>query len=224
MNDVSNVSSSGGGVSDLAQSSETVTGGMGKDDFMKLLITQLGNQDPLSPMKNEDFVAQLAQFSSLEQLVGANERLDAISMSQLSQSGASAVGFIGKEVRAMGDWVEHDGDDSTELRFELMGKADTVTVTVTDEDGKLVRTVELGGRDEGDHSWTWDGRDRNNSPVDPGSYTVEVAAKDANGNTVNGYPVSCGRITGVSYKNGYPVLLIGDHKIPLSDVIEIMEE
>ena len=212
------------GSAGAAAANEESNQAMGKDDFLKLLITQLNFQDPLSPMKNEDFVAQLAQFSSLEQLVAVNERLDGLAMAQMAQSSASAVNFIGKDVRVMADWVDHDGDSPTDIGFELLGNADSVTLTITDEGGDVVRTENLGQKDEGTQNWTWDGNDKNGSPIGQGTYTVTVTAKDAEGNQVTAYATALGRINGVSYENGYPELMIGKHSVALSDVIEVLEE
>lgn len=207
----------------LSGQQDVGTGEMGKEEFLKLLTTQLANQDPLSPVKNEEFVAQLATFSSLEQQIGTNERLDGISMNLLSQSSASAVSFIGKDVRAMADWVEYDGSTPTGIDYELLDASEKVTLTIRDASGKLVRTVTLDAHEKGDHSYVWDGMDKNGSPLDEGTYTVGIAASNIDGDSVQALPVSTGRITGISYENGYPELLIGDHRITLADVIEVLE-
>ncbi len=225
MSDITDVLNASTGVSQSQESSATISGGsMGQDEFMKLLVTQLSNQDPLSPMKNEEFVAQLAQFSSLEQLVNVNERLDGLAVAQLSQNGASAVNFIGKDVRAMADWVEVDGENPADLNFELLGNAEDVTVTIKDEDGNVVRSMSLSDMKQGSQSVSWDGKDKNGSPVAAGTYTVNVDAENENGSSVGAYAVAVGRVEGISYENGYPELSIGDHRISLSDIIEVMEE
>jgi len=205
-------------------SSSPTAGMMGKDDFLKLLVTQLSNQDPLSPMKNEEFVAQLAQFSSLEQLVSVNEGLETLALGQMSQSSASAVGFIGKSVRAMGGWADYDGETPADMGFELAGDAEQVTLTITDEDGDVVRTEKLGPHEKGAQQWTWDGKNEDGSPMEAGAYTLAVAAETAEGQKVEAFAVVTGRITGISYENGYPELLLGDHKLALADVIEVLEE
>jgi flagellar basal-body rod modification protein FlgD len=205
-------------------SSAMTNGTMGQEDFLKLLVTQLQNQDPLSPMENEQFVAQLAQFSSLEQLVNANERLDTLAIGQMSQNSASAVGFIGKDIRAMADWVEYSGAESTDIHYELMGSADEVTVTIKDDSGKVIRTQTVNSQEEGPHTWAWDGKDNDGNVVSEGSYRISVAAKDVDGATISSFAVAHGRVSGISYENGYPELMIGDHRLALSDVIEVLED
>ncbi|MBW1702547.1 MAG: flagellar hook assembly protein FlgD, partial [Deltaproteobacteria bacterium] len=78
---------------------------LGKDAFLNLLVTQLRHQDPLSPMESTQFTAQLAQFSSLEQLSSVNENLGILRIYQASINNSQAVGFIGKTVKASGDSV-----------------------------------------------------------------------------------------------------------------------
>lgn len=202
----------------------SVGGDMGKEDFLKLLVAQLANQDPLEPVKNEAFVAQLATFSSLEQQIATNERLEALAMGQMSQTSASAVGFIGKQVRAMADWLDHKQGSPSTLNFETLGDAESVTLTITDSSGKVVRTETLGNHKQGSHTWTWDGLDKNGNTVKDGEYTVAVSAADSQGNSVKGFPVAVGRITGISYENGYPELLIGTRSLSLSDVIQVVED
>jgi flagellar basal-body rod modification protein FlgD len=202
----------------------SVGGDMGKEDFLKLLITQLSNQDPLEPMKNENFIAQLATFSSLEQQIATNERLDGLAMGQLSQTSASAVGFIGKDVRAMANWLDHTQGEQTDVHYETLSDAEKVTLTITDSSGAIVRTETLDPQSEGSHSWTWDGLDKNGNTATDGEYHVAVSASDKDGASVECYAVAQGRITGISYENGYPELLIGDHVLSLSDVIEVVED
>ncbi len=197
---------------------------MGKEAFLQLLTAQLTNQDPLSPMENEQFVAQLAQFSNLEQMIAVNERLESMAMTQLSQSSASAVNFIGKDVRAMADWVDYDGVNATDVNFELLGTAAETNLTIEDEDGNVVRTVQLGQRSDGSHSWEWDGLNNNGEQVDAGTYTVTLTAKDESGTNVNGYTESLARVTGISYESGYAELMLGDHRISLADVVEVLED
>lgn len=99
------------------------TGELGKDDFLQLLVTQLKNQDPLDPMKNEQFVAQLAQFNSLEQMLNLNKSFEAmLSLQQLSQASS----FIGKNVT----WFDPDGTEQTGIvtGVQMNGGAPTLQV------------------------------------------------------------------------------------------------
>lgn len=197
---------------------------LGKDDFLKLLLNQMSNQDPLNPVTNQDFVAQLAQFSSLEQLTNVNTQLTTMTTNQTSQSSANAVTFIGKNVEAMGDWMSYDGSGSGAVNYTLAGAADNVTITIKDSSGSIVRTQTLSNVSKGDHTWTWDGKDKNNSPMKAGTYTMSVSAEDSSGTAVSSYTTVTGRIDGINYESGYPKLMIGDQEITLSDIIKVTEE
>lgn len=196
---------------------------MGKDQFLQLLVAQLNNQDPMNPMDNEAFVAQLATFSSLEAQLETNSLLESVIMGQNSQTSSSAVNFIGKDVRAMADFVDFDGTNPTAIGFETLSDAEKVTITVKDSNGDVVRKIELDQHDKGNHAYSWDGMNNKGKPVDEGTYNISVSATDADGNNVDTIPVYEGRITGISYENGYPELLIGDHRLTLGDVIEVLE-
>ena len=122
-------------------------GVMGKDSFMKLPITQLSNQDPMSPSDPTEFVSQLSEFTSLEQLVGLNEGLNILAMTQAAATSAQMVSYVGKEVTVSDSTLFVNGDDpSVGLSFDLPERATSVEVTITDESGKVVRTVDLGAR------------------------------------------------------------------------------
>lgn len=206
-----------------ANTKTTTNQALGKDDFLKLLVTQLNNQDPLEPVKNEQFVAQLATFSNLEQLVSVNEKLDSLNATQSGQSSSGAVSFIGKDVRAIGDWVDYAGTGNASVNYELLGAAEEVTLTVKDESGNVIRTQKITKQDKGDHQWIWDGKNKDGSPMKAGTYTIGVEATDQAGNAVKGFAVTTGHVDGISYEQGYPELMLGTHKISLSDIIKVME-
>jgi len=209
-------------------SSTTATGKsvLGKDDFLKLLVTQLQNQDPLSPMSGSDFAAQLAQFSSVEQLSNINTTLtQSVSANQLlsqSISNALAATFIGKQVRASSDTFALSSTGNVKLGYTLASAADTVTVNIKDGTGAIVRTLQVHGTDKGDNTFTWDGNDDQNQALTPVTYTFEVSAKDAKGNIINASGFSFGTVSAVRYKSNGTVFVVDGLEIPLSDILEIM--
>lgn len=193
---------------------------LGKDQFVKLLVAQLSNQDPTAPMESADFVAQLAQFANVELLQGVETRLDAMLVAQAASNQTAAAGLVGREVVFHTDHVQL-ADGGATILADLGGAAETVTVTITDEAGNTVRTLRLGAAAKGETRIPWDGRDDNGNVLPAGSYGVRVAAADAGGKSVAVEQLARGIAGGVSFENGYPELLVGSVRIKLSDIVEL---
>jgi flagellar basal-body rod modification protein FlgD len=196
---------------------------LGKDDFLKLLITQMRYQDPLSPMDNSQFLSQMAQFSSLEQMQNLNESFDQSMLLSQSLNNSSAAGFIGRHVRASGDGVTLGTTGSAELGYFLPTDAATVTLTVLDDQDREVRTLVADGTTAGAHRLEWDGTDLDGRRVAAGSYTFKVSAKDADGVDVNATSVVTGLVQGITFKNGSAYLLVDGREVSLSEVLEVYQ-
>ena len=118
-------------------------GALGKDAFLKLLVTQLQHQDPLNPLDDKEFIAQLAQFSSLEQMNNISEGITSLVKKTQEQDMLNSVNYIGKEVTASGHSVTKNGAAVTPVFFSLKGAASEVEVNVYDSNKNLVRTEKL---------------------------------------------------------------------------------
>ncbi len=194
---------------------------LGKDDFLMLLVTELQNQDPLNPMDNSEFVAQLAQFSALEQLTNANKNLETLQMYQNSLNNAQAVGMIGKDITASGNTMElAEGADAT-LEFDLPANAADVSVDIFNSAGNFVTTLQAGAMGAGHHSLTWNGTDSDAEDVPAGIYMFEVHAIGEDNVPLETDKYTQGRVTGVTYRNGSPYLMTGDNLVPLAAVREV---
>ena len=194
---------------------------MGKDDFLRLLVAQLEAQDPLNPMESTDFTAQLAQFSSLEQLQNVNTALGNIGTSQSVMTNSQAVGFIGKTITALGDTVEVQSGQSQDVQFTLNEPAAGLYVRLYDTSGNFIRQIEGGAMEAGENQVEWDGLDYLGGRVPDGAYTYEVAAIDELGNSVSATTFASGTVTGVSYKDGVAYLQCGSREIPMGSVIDV---
>ena len=195
-----------------------------KDSFLKLLVTQMQNQDPLSPMEGTEFVSQLAQFTNVEQAMRQNDALELISLQLTGIASNEAVTLIGKEVTVRGSTISFDGNTPTGFSANLNEDAAEVTVTIRDQNGNAVCTVELGEQGRGTVTVPWDGRDENGRFVPPGSYSVEVSALDAEGNPVTVENDVTGKVVGVSFEKGYPELLLDSGATaPISDLVRVDE-
>lgn len=196
---------------------------LGKDDFLKLLITQMRYQDPLSPMDNSQFLSQMAQFSSLEQMQNLNDSFDQSMLLSQSLNNSSAAGLIGRHVRASGDGVTLGTTGSVELGYFLPQEAATVTVTVLDAQGREVRTLVPDGTAAGAHKLDWDGADLDGRRVAAGSYTFKVSARDADGADISATSVVTGLVQGITFKNGSAYLLVDGREVSLSEVLEVYQ-
>jgi flagellar basal-body rod modification protein FlgD len=198
-----------------------VSSSMGKDAFLRLLITQLQHQDPLNPADSTEFTAQLAQFSSLEQLSNINTHLGVLKLYQASINNAQAVGFIGKEILANGNSIEKSAGRAAACEFELPAEAKRLVVTIYDAAGGFVKDIDLSGNFSGRQKVAWDGTDRNGNPVADGSYRFEVQAEGVNGNSLSVSPRSRGIVTGVVFEDGVTFLVTGQHRFAIGDVLQV---
>lgn len=191
---------------------------LGKDDFMKLLLAQLKNQDPLNPMDGTAFTAQLAQFSSLEQLSNLNTELKAQSVNQMTSVYAQSVNMIGKEVVAnAGNTITANGQ-TVNLNYNLSKDAQTATISIFDGNGKLVKTWDETGQKAGMNKATWDC-----SGVEIGDYTYQISAKDESGRVVSAETMTTGVVTAVHFRNNQILATVNGLEIPLSSIIEVKQ-
>ncbi len=210
---------------------QAATGGLpslGKDDFLQLLVTKLQNQDPLKPMDDEDFIAQLAQFSALEQMNNITEaivesnQLDYVQMQSLNN--AMAAGFVGKDVKATYTGIYLEGDNSPQISYTVPNYADEVKFTIKDEAGNVVATLMQQKVSPGWHTVTWDGNDNFGNRVAEGYYVVDALATDASGVTFTPDLSLAGTVQAVIYRDGLAYLRVQGVEIPLGDITAIGEK
>jgi flagellar basal-body rod modification protein FlgD len=224
--DLNSISNSGV-VSTGSSSSQTNTNSvLGKDDFLKLLITQLKNQDPLNPTDGTAFASQLAQFSSLEQLSNLN---DAIQQSMnnsyyLTQSinNSLASNLVGKNVTVLSNSVSNNGQEETQLGYSLPQNATSATIQIQDEYGATVKTIQGVPLIAGDNKVSWDFSDNDGNKLPEGKYTFTVDAYDESGNSISTQTFSSGIIDGIKYSNSGAMVLINGEQYNLSDIMEIL--
>jgi len=196
---------------------------MGKDDFLKLLVAQLKNQDPLAPQDNTQFVAQLAQFSSLEAAMGTNSRLDAITSQNQGLANTQVVGLVGKVATVKGSLVTYQGSGiAAPVGFTLASATDSTNVSIQDSTGKVIRTIPLGAHNAGLVKVNWDGRDDHGNVMAAGTYAVSVQAKTKDGSAVSVTQETTGQVKSVAFDKGYPVLTLANGmQVPVSDLLKV---
>ena len=196
---------------------------LGKDAFLKLLVAQLKHQDPLKPQDDSAFVAQLAQFSSLEQTMGINSRLDMLSAQSQGLQNSQIVAMVGKQATVRGSLVTSDGSGAgVPVAFSLDANSASTSIVIKDQSGNTVRTLDLGDRKAGVTKITWDGRGDTGNVQPAGTYQITVHAKSDSGAPVNVSQETTGTIQSVSFDKGYPVLNLDTGvSVPVADLLKV---
>ena len=194
---------------------------LGKEDFLHLLITQLQNQDPLNPADATEFTAQLAQFSSLEQLSNVNDNLEQLHDFQASTNNSQAVSLLGKEITATGNFLQLVDGEPIGCNFSLDKDAAAVAVSIYDSTGEFVKAFDRKDLVAGRHTLVWDGTDGNGNPAKDGNYTFEIFAADANDQNVKATTFFTGSVDTITFENNSPFLISGGQKVALGDVIQV---
>ncbi|MBX6365778.1 MAG: hypothetical protein IRZ00_18165 [Gemmatimonadetes bacterium] len=220
---------SGGAATDTAPSAPAQPGGkLGKDEFLKLLVAQMRSQDPMDPSKPDQLASQLAQFSSLEQLIQLGDQIRAqtdatTTQTQLLQAlaggmnSSAAVSALGRTVVTKGHDIAVAGGSAPTVAFDLGAAAAGGQIHVFDADGREVLTQSFPAVAAGRQTLTLDPA----APLPPGRYTYVVEATDEAGQAVDVTTYSVARIDGVRYGTDGPVLLAGPLEIPMSAVVQI---
>jgi flagellar basal-body rod modification protein FlgD len=191
------------------------------DTFLSLLTTQLKNQNPLDPLDTNQFTSQLVQFTSVEQQLKTNDFLEALLLSNGNAASSQAVGYIGKEVTAVGNKSELV-DGQAQWNFYLEDAAAKVNVTVKDASGKVVHTYQ-GSLAAGWGKFTWDGVGDDGKSYPDGSYVLSIDARDADGGYIPARTELGGIVKGVDLSGTEPVLLVGDARINLSMITSVRQ-
>jgi len=191
-----------------------------KEGFLKLLVAQLSNQDPMQPQDADKYVQQLTNFSNLEQLMNLNKGVEQLGIGQLSNNTQEAIRFVGRDVVAKGNTLHWDESGISPVRYNLQDEAESVTAKVYDANGNVVRTAQLPTR-AGKGQFEWDGRDDEGRLLEPGEYTVGVEAFNSEEDAMAVDTYVRGRVDGLRYDNGYPELVVDGRRLRMSDITEV---
>jgi flagellar basal-body rod modification protein FlgD len=199
---------------------------MGKDDFLKLLITQIRYQDPMDPPKNDEFVAQLAQFSSLEGIQNLNENFEKSMKSNMllaqSLSNSAATTLIGRKVKVATSSFVLKEDAPMPIHFRVPDTMTKVTINIYDKDRTLVATKELGGMSKGDHQFVWNGEDGDGNRLPPGTYSVEVKTVDSGEKDGAARTFLEGTVDSVRFSENGAYLVINGESYGVGNVQEVL--
>lgn len=202
-----------------------------KDSFMLLLVTQFKYQDPLNPMEDKEFIAQMAQFSSLEQLMNLNTSMEGLTSATNNQQMINATSYIGKQVTVSGNSIGKVTDETTKeatiTRFRYAPADNTVggTITVRDAENNVVYVEEVSPKNKGTtYEFQWNGKSTDGTVAGDGVYTVNLVLRDSNGDAVLSDQVVDAKVTGVVNDGGVVYLgLAGGQLMPLANVRQVTE-
>lgn len=189
--------------------------------FLKLLTTQLKNQDPLNPLDNAQMTSQMAQISTVNGIEKLNATLEKMMASSNDSQAVQAAGMLGHQVFVAGNGLSLSSGGQAAAGIEVPQAVDNLTVTITDGNGGVVRTLSLGAQSAGLLTFGWDGKNDAGTPVAAGRYSFAVAA-DQNGKAVSGTKYELAPVTGILRdKNGVRIELgqLGDYA--MSDIRQI---
>ncbi len=192
---------------------------MGKDEFLKLLTHQLENQDPMNPVDQQKFSAELAQYSQLEQLTNLNSKFDRFGKDQEMQNQFYAASFIGKEVVTDGNTLKiQPGESGGDIIYNLPNKAKQVLIRIFDSKNQMVGEIREDDVSRGGNKTRWDGKTLDGTPTAAGNYTVQVMGWGEDLQPLDIKTQNRGIVETVSFDNGETVLLVDNKKVFLRDV------
>ena len=174
---------------------------LGKDDFLKLFVTQLQNQDPLNPDDGTEMAAKLAQFNGLEQMMNVNKSLEKMISDQTAGRNLQMVNYVGREVTVDGGRTKLSNGNPTKSEFTLDMPAQAASLEVRDSNGMIMLQKELGSLSAGTHAVPWDGKSNTGRTLPDGVYTYAINARNVNGDTIPVNIMAKARITGVDIKS-----------------------
>ncbi|UCC43424.1 MAG: hypothetical protein JSU65_09785 [Candidatus Zixiibacteriota bacterium] len=200
---------------------------LGKDDFLQLMVTKLRHQDPLKPMEDEDFIAQLAQFSTLEQMsniasgIEASNQWDYLQMQ--SMNNVMAAGFIGREIEADFSGVYLNDQNQPTVSYYCSEPARMLEFQIIDAEGNVVRTLTVEDANAGNGNVQWDGKDERGNRVAEGFYTVSASGTSLAGSSMTPRLSLIGVVSSVIYRDGVAFLMVDGTEIALGDVKTVGE-
>lgn len=196
-----------------------------RENFLKLLVTQLKHQDPLNPLENNELTTQLAQINTVTGIDALNETMQAITGQLEAGQSLQAASLIGQGVLVPGDRVLL-GEDGTSTPFgvELNGRAASLEARITDNAGQVVRRLDLGAVNEGTAMFQWDGLLESGEQAPRGSYGVSFVALDSGDNAMDSKALNYALVHGVSRTEDGPRLDLGGvaEQVYLDDVRKIL--
>jgi flagellar basal-body rod modification protein FlgD len=189
---------------------------LGKEDFLTLMVEQLKNQDPMNPADSTEFTAQLAQFSSLEQLFNINSSLEEMGSSTAEMQRLSALSMIGTEIVSKGSSFTFNGEP-LKLGYNMDEAAEQGVLYIRDSSGNTVAAKPLTQMSEGQHMLEWDGMGDSGNQLPHGKYSVAISAFNGE-DPVAAHPLVQSKVIGVDMVDGTDMLVTDSGTFKLAEI------
>ena len=193
---------------------------LGKDDFLKLLLTELQYQDPTAPTDTEKILSQTSQLATLESTDKTNKALENLAATLGGTQQFSTIAAIGKMADLGSDSIIHEKSKSSSFELYFPEDVTSGTVDIQDESGNSVATIKLDAQDTGVHKFAWDGLGSNGEALDGGIYKIKANYTDVKGNQgetqLGKYPIES-----VRFDNGNTLVKVGSSYVPLEKIKEV---
>lgn len=187
--------------------------------FLTLLTTQLQHQDPLDPMKSNEFTQQLVAFTGVEQQITANKNLESLISAMAAQDSASTVGYLGKDVKVYSEKAML-ADGNAEWTYDLDTAAAKVNLTVKDSSGNTIYT-QAGDVAAGSHQFKWDGKNIDGTDQADGVYTLSVEALTVEGASITNHIYQQGTVKSIDNSYGTSLLSVNGLLVPRGNIVSI---
>lgn len=211
------------GIAGMAPPSAGPTKSLGQKDFLKLMIAQVRNQDPMEPKTNGDFLAQLAQFSTNDGITKMQESIQQLASSLQSNQALQASALVGRKVLVNSNVMHLPAEGGSKVVVEVPAQVTELTASVYAENGELITKIPLGQHEVGQFEFNWDGMNQKGERMPVGKYTVKVNGLYS-GKEVALKTMTAANVDSVSLgQNGEGVRLnvAGIGSVPLSEIKQI---
>ncbi|MDQ1245447.1 MAG: Basal-body rod modification protein FlgD [Campylobacterota bacterium] len=191
-----------------------------KDDFMTLLLVELQNQDPTEPMDSEKILSQTSQLATLEATENTNKALSDLATSLGVSQQFGTIAAIGKTADLGSNAITLDEGSASTFEIYFPDDIEQGSVEITDVNGNVLKTLDVGTNPKGVYQFTWDGTDANGDSLDSGMYYASASYTNPNGDSLKtrmgAYPIES-----VRFENGETLVKVGSSYVPLSKVVEV---
>jgi flagellar basal-body rod modification protein FlgD len=199
---------------------------LGKDDFLRIMITQMKNQDPTSPFKADQMASQMAQYASVEQLQNMNHSMSKMVHANQPLERLAMTGLIGKTITIDRERFTHQSENETStLGYALDRPSKETKLKIISEQGETILEKDLGPQKAGENTFVWDGSKTNGLASKPGNFIFRVDAVDEGGRAIPMKTKGQAKVVGVAFDGPEGVLLVGNpnspQKVTMRNVIRI---